>query len=481
MAAFRFALQASGAASPAAWRDLARKAEDLGYSTLYVPDHLDDQWAPMVAVTVAAEATTTLRVGTLVLDNDFRHPVLVAKEAATLDIVTGGRFEFGLGAGWMTTDYEQSGIPMDPPSVRVARLAESLAIIRAMWRDGSATFAGEHYQRHRGRGHSGADHAGRPAAGDRRREPARPGAGRRVRRHREHRPEPATPATSAPRWRRSRSSRSTPTGCAGPGRRRGSAPGSSSCSAGRWRCRSSRTPPRSIASLAPLFDLTPEQLAVRAARADRHGRGDHRAAARAPRGARLQLHRRARGGDGRAGPGDRRTCRHLSPRPRSVSGSSAAPSTRRMPGTSPRHAPSSRNWASTACCSSSPTIPGRSRASGWSRPRRTASRWSRPWRRRSRAPKPAGSRSTGAAPATRWTPPRRSWRKRAANPTELYLVVGADLVPELELLAPRRGPPAPGHPGHRVPAHRPGAGRSPWLAGRTGGRAPGARLQLGDP
>ena len=145
MAAFRFALQASGAATPAAWRDLARKTEDLGYSTLYVPDHLDDQWAPMVAATVAAEATTTLRVGTLVLDNDFRHPVLVAKEAATLDIVTGGRFEFGLGAGWLTADYEQSGITMDKPAVRVARLAESLAIIRAMWRDGSATFAGEHY------------------------------------------------------------------------------------------------------------------------------------------------------------------------------------------------------------------------------------------------------------------------------------------------------------------------------------------------
>jgi probable F420-dependent oxidoreductase len=145
MAAFRFALQASNAASPAAWRDLARKTEDMGYSTLYVPDHLDDQWAPMIAVTVAAEATTTLRVGTLVLDNDFRHPVVLAKEAATLDVVTGGRFEFGLGAGWMTTDYEQSGIPMDAPSVRVARLAESLAIMRAMWRDGSATFAGEHY------------------------------------------------------------------------------------------------------------------------------------------------------------------------------------------------------------------------------------------------------------------------------------------------------------------------------------------------
>ncbi len=146
MAAFRFALQASGAASPAAWRELARKVEDLGCSTLYVPDHLDDQWAPMLALVLAAEATTTLRVGTLVLDNDFRHPVVLAKEAATLDVVTGGRFEFGIGAGWMTTDYAQSGIPMDPPSVRVARLAESLEIMRAMWRGGSVTFAGAHYE-----------------------------------------------------------------------------------------------------------------------------------------------------------------------------------------------------------------------------------------------------------------------------------------------------------------------------------------------
>ena len=146
MAAFRFALQASKAASPAAWRDLARKTEDLGYSTLYVPDHLDDQWAPMVAATVAAEATATLRVGTLVLDNDFRHPVVLAKEAATLDVVTDGRFEFGMGAGWATADYDQSGITMDPPAVRVARLAESLAIMRMLWSEGTATFQGDHYR-----------------------------------------------------------------------------------------------------------------------------------------------------------------------------------------------------------------------------------------------------------------------------------------------------------------------------------------------
>jgi len=146
MAPFRFALQASHAASPDAWRDLARKTEDLGYSTLYIPDHLDDQWAPMIALTVAAEATTTLRVGTLVLDNDFRHPVVLAKEAATLDVVSGGRFELGLGAGWMTTDYTQSGLVMEAAGVRVAKLAESLEIMRAMWGAGRATLAGVHYQ-----------------------------------------------------------------------------------------------------------------------------------------------------------------------------------------------------------------------------------------------------------------------------------------------------------------------------------------------
>jgi probable F420-dependent oxidoreductase len=145
MAPFRFALQLSSAASPAAWRDLARKTEDLGYSTLYVPDHLGDQWAPMIALTVAAEATTTLRVGTLVLDNDFRHPVILAMEAATLDVVTGGRLELGMGAGWMSTDYAQSGIPMEPAAVRIAKLRESLDIMQSMWRTGRATFAGEYY------------------------------------------------------------------------------------------------------------------------------------------------------------------------------------------------------------------------------------------------------------------------------------------------------------------------------------------------
>ena len=146
MTPFRFAVQLSGASSGPAWRALARKVEDLGYSTLYVPDHLGDQWAPMIAMTVAAEATRTLKVGSLVLDNDFRHPVVLAKEAATLDLVSDGRLELGMGAGWMLTDYETSGIPMEPPARRVDRLAESLRIMTAMWEDGAATYSGEHYQ-----------------------------------------------------------------------------------------------------------------------------------------------------------------------------------------------------------------------------------------------------------------------------------------------------------------------------------------------
>ncbi len=143
---FRFAVQASGAADGAAWRRRARTIEDLGYSTLYVPDHLEDQWGPLVALTVAAEATTTLRVGPLVLDNDFRHPVVLAKELATLDLVTEGRLELGLGAGWLRADYDQSGITFDPPAERIDRLAEALGVMKALWGEGRATAHGRHYQ-----------------------------------------------------------------------------------------------------------------------------------------------------------------------------------------------------------------------------------------------------------------------------------------------------------------------------------------------
>ena len=143
---FRFAMQLNGAPSGVEWRDLARKVEDLGYSTLYVPDHFDDQWAPVVAITAAATATTTLRVGALVLDNDYRHPVVLAKELATLDLLSEGRLEAGIGAGWMRTDYEASGIPYDDPAVRVERFEEGLQIMKALWADGRCTFSGKHYE-----------------------------------------------------------------------------------------------------------------------------------------------------------------------------------------------------------------------------------------------------------------------------------------------------------------------------------------------
>ena len=143
---FRFGVMAPKADSGRAYREVARKAEDLGYSTLYVPDHfVDHPFGPFPAMAMAAEATTTLRVGSLVLGNDYRHPVVLARDAATLDLLSDGRLELGVGAGWMTVDYEKAGIPLDPPGVRIARLAESLAILKGLMEDGPFSFSGEHY------------------------------------------------------------------------------------------------------------------------------------------------------------------------------------------------------------------------------------------------------------------------------------------------------------------------------------------------
>jgi probable F420-dependent oxidoreductase len=143
---FRFAVQTSTAPDGKAWREKARKIEALGYSTLYIPDHFGDQWGPIVGMTIAAEATTSLNVGSLVFDNDYRHPVVLAKEIATLDLASEGRVEFGVGAGWMKSDYDESGLAYDRPGVRIDRMVEGLAIMRQLWSEGTATFAGEHYQ-----------------------------------------------------------------------------------------------------------------------------------------------------------------------------------------------------------------------------------------------------------------------------------------------------------------------------------------------
>jgi probable F420-dependent oxidoreductase len=145
MLPFRFGVHAAVAPTMSAWRDQARMAEGLGYSTLYIPDHLDDQFGPLVATTVAAEATSTLHVGFGVLNNDLRNPVVLAKEIATLGLAAEGRVEVGLGAGWLRSDYEQAGIEFDAPAVRVDRLAESLAVMKTLWSEGKTTSAGTHY------------------------------------------------------------------------------------------------------------------------------------------------------------------------------------------------------------------------------------------------------------------------------------------------------------------------------------------------
>ena len=145
MRPFRFGVQTPSAPDGRAWRDRARHVEDLGYSTLWVPDHFGDQWGPLVALTVAAEATSTLRVGALVFANDYRHPGILAKELATLDLVSEGRVELGLGAGWMTSDYEAYGLPQDRPAVRIERMEEGVRIIKSMWATGEVTARGAHY------------------------------------------------------------------------------------------------------------------------------------------------------------------------------------------------------------------------------------------------------------------------------------------------------------------------------------------------
>jgi len=142
---FRFGIQLSSAPDAASWAGLAGQAEDLGFSTLFMPDHFGDQLSPVVALQAAADATTTLRVGTLVFDNDYRHPVVLAKDCATLDVLSGGRLELGLGAGWMTSDYVQSGIPMDEPKVRVDRMVEAVAVLKGVFGPDPFSYQGEHY------------------------------------------------------------------------------------------------------------------------------------------------------------------------------------------------------------------------------------------------------------------------------------------------------------------------------------------------
>ena len=144
---FRFAAQAFEAKSGKEWLDIARRTEALGYSTLFTTDHYfgpgsiaDSSGhrpvdvAPIAAMTSAASVTTDLRVGCRVFNVDLHHPVVLAKEMATLDLLSDGRVEVGLGAGWVAAEYEGLGVTMDRPGVRISRLGEVVGLMKAHWR-----------------------------------------------------------------------------------------------------------------------------------------------------------------------------------------------------------------------------------------------------------------------------------------------------------------------------------------------------------
>jgi len=142
---FRFGVQISSL-PPDGWRDRVRRIETLGYATLFCPDHFSPQWDPTALTAAAAAVSERLRIGTLVYGVDYRHPVVYAKQAATLHLLSGGRHEFGIGAGWMETDYQQAGMSYDRPGVRIERLGEALQVIEGMWAQDGFSFSGRHFQ-----------------------------------------------------------------------------------------------------------------------------------------------------------------------------------------------------------------------------------------------------------------------------------------------------------------------------------------------
>jgi probable F420-dependent oxidoreductase len=147
---FRFGVINERMTTRSAWLEGARNAEALGYSTFLIRDHLrpdffGPQFAPFAALTAAAMVTTSLRLGTLVIDNDFRHPAVLAKEAATLDLLSEGRFELGLGAGWLEAEYAAAGLPFDPAGVRISRMEEAIPILKGLFGGHAVSFTGSHY------------------------------------------------------------------------------------------------------------------------------------------------------------------------------------------------------------------------------------------------------------------------------------------------------------------------------------------------
>ncbi|HEY3524078.1 MAG TPA: TIGR03621 family F420-dependent LLM class oxidoreductase [Candidatus Limnocylindrales bacterium] len=123
----------------------ARRAEQIGIDVLVLTDHLIDQLAPIVAMTAAADATERLGVGTFVFNNDLRHPAVLAQDLGSIDVLSGGRLQIGIGAGWNEPEYVAIGTPFEPVRVRQARLAEAIAVLKGCFADGPFSFEGAHY------------------------------------------------------------------------------------------------------------------------------------------------------------------------------------------------------------------------------------------------------------------------------------------------------------------------------------------------
>ena len=150
---FRFGVVLESVRDEHSLCETVRRAESAGFATVLIRDHFaaepfGPQLAPLIALATVAAHSTSLRLGTLVIDNDFRHPAVLAKEIATLDLFSGGRVELGLGAGWLAAEYQQTGIPFDSAGTRIARLEESVAILKGLLSGKPVTFRGEHYQVH---------------------------------------------------------------------------------------------------------------------------------------------------------------------------------------------------------------------------------------------------------------------------------------------------------------------------------------------
>src|SRR6516165_1675092 len=134
--------------TPGQWRDDVRRIEDLGFSAVSISDHLTAGWGmeATIAMMAAADATSTLRIQSLVLANDFRHPAVLHKALATIDVFSGGRLEIGLGTGWMASDYASTGLSLDPAAERSGRLEETVHILKGLFGEPAFSFNGEHYR-----------------------------------------------------------------------------------------------------------------------------------------------------------------------------------------------------------------------------------------------------------------------------------------------------------------------------------------------